>query len=63
MIEKLLTGRADKVVPPRFLDGKFNDWLENIKLDEVIEEITVVDPEANPEEPECGYETRCQCES
>lgn len=54
VIEELLTGRTDEVVPSRFFDGETNDRLENIELHEVVEEITIVDPEANSEEPKCS---------
>ena len=56
MVEEFLTGRADEVVPSRFFDCKINDRLKNIELDEVVEEVTIVDPKANPEEPERSCE-------
>jgi len=54
MIEEFLTGRADEVVPSRLFDSEINNGLENIELDNVIEEVTVIDPEANSKEPECS---------
>jgi len=56
MIKEFLAGRADEIVSSRLFDGKIDNRVENIELDEVVEEVTIVNPEANPEEPECSCE-------
>lgn len=54
VFKQFLAGRAEEVVSPRFLQGKFHERSGDSTLDKVIRQIAVVQFETYSEEAESG---------